>query len=126
MANIAPNPRKTDTGENLLAAAAGRVFHTVLADPPWRFENRTGKAAPEHGRLMRYETMDLAEIKALPVAQITAQPSHLYLWVPNALLAEGLEVMAAWGFAYKTMLIWHKVRKDGGSDGPAWASTSGT
>jgi N6-adenosine-specific RNA methylase IME4 len=117
MTNPASSSKTTESAENLLAAAAGRVSHTVLADPPWRFDNRTGKAAPEHGRLMRYETMDLAEIKALPVAQITAQPSHLYLWVPNALLGEGLDVLAAWGFTYKTTLIWHKVRKDGGSDG---------
>ncbi len=44
-------------------------------------------------------------------------PAHLYLWVPNALLAEGLAVMEAWGFTYKTNIVWHKVRKDGGSDG---------
>lgn len=48
---------------------------------------------------------------------MAAARSHLYLWVPNALLAEGLEVMKAWGFTYKTNLIWHKVRKDGGPDG---------
>ena len=93
------------------------AFHTVLADPPWRFQNRTGKVAPEHRRLWRYDTMALDEIRALPVAEIVAEPAHLYLWVPNALLAEGLAVMAAWGFAYKTTLVWHKVRKDGGSDG---------
>ena len=61
--------------------------------------------------------MTLQEIKALPVPDIVGEPAHLYLWSPNALLAEALAVMAAWGFEYKTMLIWHKVRKDGGSDG---------
>ena len=105
------------TAEQLLAFAAGRRFHTVLADPPWRFQNRTGKVAPEHRRLRRYGTLPLEEIKALPVAALVAEPAHLYLWVPNALLREGLEVMAAWGFGYKTTLVWHKVRKDGGSDG---------
>ena len=88
-----------------------------MADPPWRFQNRTGKVAPEHRRLRRYGTLALEEIKALPVAELVAEPAHLYLWVPNALLREGLEVMAAWGFGYKTTLVWHKVRKDGGSDG---------
>jgi len=73
--------------------------------------------APEHRRLSRYGTMDLEEIKALPVGEIADSPSHLYLWVPNALLREGLEVMSAWGFTYKTNIVWHKVRKDGGSDG---------
>jgi N6-adenosine-specific RNA methylase IME4 len=92
-------------------------FGTVLADPPWRFANRTGKVAPEHRRLSRYETMDAKEVASLPVADLVAARSHCYLWVPNALLAEGLSVMESWGFTYKANLVWHKVRKDGGSDG---------
>jgi N6-adenosine-specific RNA methylase IME4 len=95
----------------------GRRFSTILADPPWQFQNKTGKIAPEHRRLNRYGTMTLEEIKALPVAEIAAEPSHLYLWVPNALLAEGLAVMEAWGFNYKSNIVWRKIRKDGGSDG---------
>ncbi len=90
---------------------------TILADPPWRFQNRTGKMAPEHLRLARYETMGFEEIEALPVDAVCAEKAHLYLWVPNALLAEGLAVMAAWGFEYKTNLVWLKTRKDGGPDG---------
>lgn len=96
---------------------AGRKFRTILADPPWQFQNRTGKVAPEHKRLQRYSTMTLSEIKELPVGEAAAATCHLYLWVPNALLAEGLAVMEAWGFRYKTNLVWHKIRKDGGSDG---------
>jgi N6-adenosine-specific RNA methylase IME4 len=92
-------------------------FTTVLADPPWRFTNRTGKVAPEHHRLGRYDTMTLEEIKAIPVGHVVSARSHCYLWVPNALLREGLDVMEAWGFSYKTQLVWHKIRKDGGSDG---------
>jgi len=92
-------------------------FKTVLADPPWQFANRTGKIAPEHRRLSRYSTLSLDEIASLPVAEITAPTAHLYLWCPNALLPEGLAVMQAWGFSYKSNLVWHKVRKDGGSDG---------
>ncbi|XEY15319.1 MT-A70 family methyltransferase (plasmid) [Azospirillum sp. HJ39] len=88
-----------------------------MADPPWRFVNRTGKVAPEHRRLSRYGTMTVEAICALPVADIAAPPAHLYLWVPNALLPEGLQVMRSWGFEYKTNLVWHKLRKDGGSDG---------
>jgi N6-adenosine-specific RNA methylase IME4 len=107
----------TDPGADLLAAAGGERFATILADPPWRFTNRTGKMAPEHRRLARYGTLTTAAIEALPVARIAAAVAHLYLWVPNALLPEGLGVMRAWGFAYKTNLVWHKVRKDGGSDG---------
>lgn len=104
-------------GQDLLNIAAGRRFGTILADPPWQFQNRTGKVAPEHRRLSRYGTMTLDEIKDLPVTPIAADTAHLYLWVPNALLPEGLEVMRAWGFQYKSNLVWHKIRKDGGSDG---------
>lgn len=92
-------------------------FQTILADPPWQFTNRTGKMAPEHKRLNRYSTLTLHEICEIPVSLAADTPSHLYLWVPNALLPEGLEVMKAWGFQYKSNLIWHKVRKDGGPDG---------
>jgi len=100
-----------------LAARCPKPFGTVLADPPWRFANRTGKMAPEHRRLSRYCTMTFEEIKGLPVEQVAAPQSHLYLWVPNALIAQGLEVMKCWGFTYKTNLVWYKVRKDGGPDG---------
>ena len=96
---------------------AGRTFATALADPPWQFANRTGKVAPEHRRLSRYGTLDLEAIKALPVAEALTATAHLYLWVPNALLPEGLEVLKAWGFTYKSNIVWHKLRKDGGSDG---------
>ncbi len=61
--------------------------------------------------------MTTSDICALPVADITAKQSHLYLWVPNALLADGLSVMEAWGYTYKTHIVWAKRRKDGGPDG---------
>jgi len=109
--------RISNPSEDLLRFAGKRKFKTILADPPWQFINRTGKVAPEHRRLSRYPTMALDEIKALPVGHIIGETSHLYLWIPNALLPEGLEVMAAWGFTYKSNLVWHKVRKDGGPDG---------
>ncbi|MBI3699467.1 MAG: S-adenosylmethionine-binding protein [Afipia sp.] len=102
---------------DLLRIARKKKFATILADPPWQFLNRTGKIAPEHARLTRYPTMKLDEISKLPIADIATSTAHLYLWVPNALLPDGLAVMAAWGFKYKSNLVWHKVRKDGGSDG---------
>lgn len=103
--------------EDFLSNTRGRKFSTILADPPWQFQNRTGKVAPEHKRLNRYSTMALEEIKKLPVANASADTAHLYLWVPNALLPEGMAVLMAWGFQYKSNLIWHKIRKDGGPDG---------
>jgi N6-adenosine-specific RNA methylase IME4 len=102
--------------DDFRAAIHGK-YATILADPPWRFSNRTGKMAPEHRRLSRYGTLTLEEILALPVADAAEARAHLYLWVPNALILEGLDVMRRWGFTYKTNLVWHKVRKDGGPDG---------
>ncbi len=92
-------------------------FTTILADPPWQFENRHGKIAPEHRRLSRYPTMCLDDICQLPVSGLADESSHLYLWVPNALVQHGLDVMSAWGFTYKTNLVWYKTRKDNGPDG---------
>ena len=105
------------TIHNLLAFVADKKYNTIYADPPWQFQNRTGKVAPEHKRLTRYETMTLEDIKALPVANFAGDKAHLYLWVPNALLPDGLAVMDAWGFEYKSNFIWEKVRKDGWPDG---------
>ncbi|MBA3911286.1 MAG: S-adenosylmethionine-binding protein [Rhodobacter sp.] len=106
----------TSAADDLLAKAGKTKFRTVLADPPWQFQNRTGKMAPEHKRLSRYPTMTLREICDLPVEAIVTDTAHLYLWVPNALLPEGLKVMENWGFSYKSNIVWYKIRKDGGPD----------
>jgi N6-adenosine-specific RNA methylase IME4 len=107
----------SDAARALLDWCGRKRFRTIVADPPWQFQNRTGKIAPEHKRLSRYSTMSLSEIMALPVEQVASESAHLYLWAPNALVPEGLRVMEAWGFQYKTNIIWHKIRKDGGPDG---------
>ncbi len=106
-----------EAAASLTAFGRGHEFKTILADPPWRFTNRTGKVAPEHRRLSRYETMTLDDICALPVEDVAAATAHLYLWTPNALLPDALKVMEAWGFQYKGNIVWQKVRKDGGPDG---------
>jgi N6-adenosine-specific RNA methylase IME4 len=118
--NLMKTSKQTDVSivnAEFLSFVAGRRYKTILADPPWQFQNRTGKVAPEHKRLNRYQTLNLDEIKAIPVSQAAADTAHLYLWVPNALLPDGLAVMQAWGFQYKSNLIWQKIRKDGGPDG---------
>lgn len=115
MNNIITIPQ-TPPGDDL-TSKVDRRFATILADPPWQFQNRTGKMAPEHRRLLRYPTMELQEIMDMPVGKVAAAASHLYLWVPNALLMEGLQVMRAWGFNYKSNIVWFKIRKDGGPDG---------
>lgn len=108
---------ESTASEDLRNFLGGRKFATIMADPPWRFTNRTGKIAPEHRRLARYPTLTLDEICALPVAEHLEDTAHCYLWVPNALLPDGLKVLEAWGFNYKSNIVWHKIRKDGGSDG---------
>ncbi len=108
---------ETTAAQAFATECTGLNCGAILADPPWQFSNRTGKVAPEHRRLSRYDTLTLDEIREIPVSLAAAEASHLYLWVPNALLAEGLSVMEAWGFEYKTNLVWHKVRKDGEPDG---------
>lgn len=109
-------PLRDSAEPSALPTIAGG-WKTVLADPPWRFTNRTGKVAPEHRRLDRYSTMDLDAICALPVESVAAKNSHLYLWVPNALLPDGIRVMESWGYRYVSNVIWAKRRKDGGPDG---------
>lgn len=111
-----PNPLRANDAISPLPTVTGG-FSTVLADPPWQFANRTGKVAPEHRRLDRYSTLPLDQIKELPVSEVTATNAHLYLWVPNALLPDGLDVMREWGFRYVSNLVWAKRRKDGGPDG---------
>ncbi|MCB1919382.1 MAG: S-adenosylmethionine-binding protein [Candidatus Competibacteraceae bacterium] len=106
----------SNASEDLLQTVGDRKFATILADPPWQFTNRTGKMAPEHKRLQRYPTMPIEDIKELPIQTIAQDNAHLYLWVPNALLSLGLQVMEQWGFTYKTNIIWYKTRKDGGPD----------
>jgi N6-adenosine-specific RNA methylase IME4 len=106
-----------ELGRGLIDFAGERRFGTIIADPPWQFSNKSGKVAPEHKRLSRYRTLTLARIAALPVGEIAGATAHLYLWCPNAMLPEGLAVMDAWGFTYKSNIVWHKVRKVGGSDG---------
>ena len=110
-------PTALDLHLDMARRLRGQRFGTILADPPWQFLNRTGKMAPEHKRLSRYATMQLPDIMALPVEDRAADTAHLYLWVPNALLPEGLAVLSAWGFTYKSNIVWHKIRKDGGPDG---------
>ncbi len=77
-------------------------FDLVYADPPWRSGNPESAYAPEN----HYPTMTQAEITALPIP--AAEDAVLFLWATAPLLPQALEVMAAWGFEYKTELVWVK------------------
>ena len=104
--------------DDFLTQMGGRQFSTVLADPPWQFQNRTGKVAPEHRRLNRYSTMVLDDIKALPVASVCADTAHLYLWVPNALLPGA--------FNTKATSFGTRCARTAGPMAVVWAFTSAT
>ena len=104
-----------DAAQSFEKDIIGKKFHTILADPPWRFDNRTIRGSPEYRK--HYSTLSLQEIMNIPVQKCITEPCHLYLWVPNAFISEGLEVMKSWGFTYKTNIVWHKIRKDGKPDG---------
>jgi N6-adenosine-specific RNA methylase IME4 len=107
------------TLDNAWLDAIGPIlrFRTILADPPWRFRWNSAKGAPDNPRHLIYDTMCLEDICGLPVARLAAHNAHLYLWIPIPLIAEGLEVMKAWSFEYRTALVWIKTRQDGGVDG---------
>lgn len=92
---------------------AGKRYGAIYADPPWRFATRSpkgdGRSASAH-----YPVMSLAEIMALPVADLAAEDCALFLWVTDPLLPQGLDVMRAWGFEYKTVAFyWTKTNRDG-------------
>jgi N6-adenosine-specific RNA methylase IME4 len=84
-------------------APAGQ-FATIVADPPWQYDNTSTRGAAED----HYPTMPLDAICAIPVSDWAADESHLYLWTTNGFLREAFDVMDAWGFTYKTTLVWVK------------------
>ena len=88
-----------------------KKYQIIYADPPWSYQNG---GVPQGGVDAQYKTMTLAEIKALPVADISDTPSVLFLWATFPQLKEALEVMEAWGFKYKTLgFSWLKTNKGG-------------
>lgn len=89
-------------------ATATKKYRTILADPPWDINQRgrySSRSAESH-----YELMPLERIKAMPVADLCAENAHLYLWICNSLLQEGLDVIKAWGFTYRSPIYWIKPR----------------
>ena len=82
-------------------------FKCIVADPPWS-KNQTSVSGNYGGALKHYPLMSLERIKQMPVAELADENSHLYLWVTNNNIDEGLEVIKAWGFRYITMFHWIK------------------
>jgi ParB/RepB/Spo0J family partition protein len=86
----------------------GKPFRVIAADPPWSYRKRSGD--PSRRGKTPYPTMSLDEIKSVPVAELAADDSILWLWTTNAHLPDAFEVVKAWGFEYKTLLTWVKNR----------------
>jgi N6-adenosine-specific RNA methylase IME4 len=105
VAALPPPPAGPCRTEDLArAAASGARFGTVYADPPWRYENQSSRGAAEN----HYATMPVEDIMALPVGALAAADAHLHLWTTNGFLQDALRVMAAWGFAFKSVFVWVK------------------
>lgn len=89
----------------MIRSAPSRRYKTILVDPPWDVLQRGHYGASEH-----YSLMSLEQIRALPVSELAEEDAHLWLWVTNATLRHGFEVMDAWGFTYRSPLTWMKPR----------------
>jgi len=79
-----------------------KTYKTLVVDPPWSFRRKPLSIKPPYGLL------DLEAIKRIDIRSLAEKDAHLYLWVPNALIREGVEVMECWGFEYKTLFVWVK------------------
>jgi N6-adenosine-specific RNA methylase IME4 len=84
------------------------VFDLLYADPPWRYER--GSIDPSRRIENHYRTMELSEICSLPVSTIAAEDCVLVLWATSPKLAEAMQVVSAWGFDYRTCMVWVKDR----------------
>ena len=97
--------RKPDTVRDLNELLSQRRrFGTIYADPPWTYRNRSSRGAATN----HYSTLTRQEISALPVAELASPNCHLHLWATVPLLEDALTVMRAWGFGYKSCLVWVK------------------
>lgn len=98
---------------NLLETPRAGQYGVILSDPPWTWRPRSEKGDARSAQ-NHYPTMTLADIQALPVADIAAPDCALFLWVTDPLLREGIATMEAWGFEYKTVgFVWTKRNRDG-------------
>jgi N6-adenosine-specific RNA methylase IME4 len=99
-------------------ADAGKKYSVIYADPPWSFKVYSGKGK-QRSADRHYDTMSLADIAALPVAQLAADDCALLMWAVMPELPGALEVIKAWGFTYKTVgFTWVKENRSG--DGLFW------
>lgn len=86
-----------------------KKYQIVLADPPWCYRNKKTGGSMKSGAEQKYKTMSLDEICSLPIEKITDKNSVLFLWVTCPMQEEGMKVMKAWGYKYKTKIYWRKI-----------------
>lgn len=96
---------QTGTAEDLAAIAErGIKFGNIYADPPWLYGNQATRASTGN----HYGGMSVDDICALPIADLAAETAHLHLWTTNGFLPDAFRVIEAWGFTYKSCLVWVK------------------
>ena len=91
-------------------------FRTLVADPPWKIsggKNGRGGWSKSASPDFHYPLMSMAEIACLPISKLAEDDSHLWLWVPNCLMPDGLRTMSAWGYRYITNIVWVKTGAPG-------------
>ena len=97
---------------NSWKAKAMSPYSIIYADPAWRYGDKRKTLKGYSGAETHYKTMSISEIKELPVREISSENSALFIWVVMPLLQEGLDVIKAWGFKYKTCAFsWMKTNK---------------
>ena len=84
-------------------------YKIIYADPPWCYRNKRTGGSMSSGADSKYPTMALSDICNLPINLIADKNSVLFLWVTVPMLQEGLTVLNAWGYKYKTMITWRKI-----------------
>lgn len=90
-----------------------KLYRTILADPPWSYDNKRTGGSLKSGADQKYGTLSVRQIRAIPVHTIAHPDSCLLLWVTMPFLPEGLLVMESWGYKYKTSIIWEKIGRLG-------------
>jgi N6-adenosine-specific RNA methylase IME4 len=98
------NPPTCTVDDLILLVESGKRFGCIYADPPWLYNNQATRAATSN----HYPGMTLEEICSLPVRPLVADDAHLYLWVTNAFLFDGLNISEAWGFEFRSTSVWLK------------------
>jgi N6-adenosine-specific RNA methylase IME4 len=90
-------------------------FDVIYADPPWQYDDECLEGAIQSGGASKhYPVMSIAELCGVPVKDISSDNAVLFLWVTSPIISECWDVIRAWGFEYKSMFVWDKVRHNMG------------